>query len=186
MSAASKEPSPRIVVKLEDFYGVERQMTGCEAYKTLHGAAFRMLHELMDKHNGSNNGQIGMTVQQAVKILGSSKTTAIGALKELRVRGFVIRTHKADRTAPGHRIKGDHTTWLLTSSPYRSSFGTVFPASREYLKWTPGSSFEDLEGRLPEQVDKPASIIKADQERVRRGKPVDAFTRQIEEEGVPF
>lgn len=142
----------RLVDRFDSMYMTPREMTRTTAYSTLPPVPFRILHHLLDKHDGTNNGRLDMTVEQAMAITGTSKPTTIGAIRILRQRGLVIRTHCAARCAPGRGDKGDHSTFLLTCYSYVSNGRTIRPRD-DYDSWTPGIDLSDLEDRIVHRPD---------------------------------
>ena len=66
-----------------------------DAFHQLPGPALKVFMELRARYNGGNNGKITLSLDEASRLLGLSKTTAKRAFKTLEDRGFIK-----------HRVKG--------------------------------------------------------------------------------
>lgn len=80
------------------------------------------------RFNGSNNGDISMSVREAVAEVRISKDTAGAAFKELQEKGFV----RCNQPGSFNWKAGLASTWILTEERYRNDLAT-----KEFLNWVP-------------------------------------------------
>ena len=73
------------------FVMLEDYVFDCPAYRTMGPGPRALLWELIRRHNGNNNGQIGLGVREAAKSLGVTKDTAGGYFRTLIVYGFIAK-----------------------------------------------------------------------------------------------
>lgn len=100
----------------------------CAAYKALSVYGRAVLVELRRRFNGSNNGNIVLSVRQAATALGCHRDTAAKALDECVATGWAKRNTKA-----GFNWKsGTATTWYLTNEPIGDE-----TATKDYMRWQP-------------------------------------------------
>ncbi len=100
----------------------------CAAYRHLSCYGRALLVELIYRHNGENNGSIGMSVREAADRLGVALNTALKALAELQDKGF-IRTAKAGSFTHKRRHA---TEWTLTMF----TVGDTKP-TKDFMDWKP-------------------------------------------------
>ncbi len=60
------------------------------AWRSLNGAAVKVWLELHTRFNGGNNGNVRLSMNEAVAALGISKGTAQRAFRELQDKGFIV------------------------------------------------------------------------------------------------
>lgn len=60
------------------------------AWRSLNGAAVKVWLELHTRYNGGNNGNVRLSMNEAVAALGISKGTAQRAFRELQNKGFIV------------------------------------------------------------------------------------------------
>ena len=100
----------------------------CAAYRSLGCQARCLLTELKALFNGRNNGQIAMSVREAMRRLGTGRKLAEKALAELQDRGFIKATVKGS-----FHCKARHATlWRLAEFDCDGQ-----PASKEFMRWSP-------------------------------------------------
>ena len=98
----------------------------CEAWKSLKLCARALLVELYKLHNGTNNGELFLSIRDAARILRVAPNTAGKAFHELENKGF-IRAHQRG----SFKWKTRHaTTWILTEYDYANQTRT-----REFMSW---------------------------------------------------
>ena len=87
-----------------------RWQLSCPAWKALSMTARCLEMELKAIYNGSNNGELFLSVREAANRLGIAHNTASKAFKELEEKGFIIAKQK------GHfKQKVRHaSSWILT------------------------------------------------------------------------
>ncbi|MEO9517825.1 MAG: helix-turn-helix domain-containing protein [Paracoccaceae bacterium] len=79
------------------------------AWRSLSGAAVKVLLELHTRFNGGNNGNVRLSLAEAAKSLGLGKATVKRALTDLQDRGFIILT------VPGNWYHRRAQEWQLTA-----------------------------------------------------------------------
>ncbi|MCZ6591643.1 MAG: hypothetical protein O7B98_10970 [Alphaproteobacteria bacterium] len=106
---------------------IYRWMFDCPAYRSLNVYERCLLVELGRRYNGTNNGEISMSVREAANRLGCSINPAAKAFRGLEGRGF-IRTH----VKGAFNVKQRHaTTWILTEYEYAGKKPT-----KDFMKWS--------------------------------------------------
>jgi DNA-binding transcriptional regulator YhcF (GntR family) len=107
-------------------------MLVCTAWRLLSGEAIAAYIELARRYNGTNNGQMHLSVRELAALRVCSKDTAARAIRELVHRGFIeiVRTS-------GFNVKDRKRQ----AAEYRL---TVFhcdvsrqPPSKQFMKWQP-------------------------------------------------
>ena len=97
-----------------------------EAWRSLSGSAVRYYIELRHRYNGSNNGELHFSLDEARKLLGMARDTALKAQRELQEKGFI-------RVA---KLGGFHqrlaTEYALTDEPAPAAAPT-----HDYRNWRP-------------------------------------------------
>lgn len=99
-----------------------------DAYRSLSGAAGKVFWELRSRYNGSNNGQIRLSQQEAADLLRMSKSTAGRAFDELEQKGFIIKTRQ------GMFHKHLSSEYATTDLSFRG-----MPASNDWREWQDAS-----------------------------------------------
>ena len=97
-----------------------------EAWRSLSGSAVRYYIELRRRYNGSNNGELHLSLEEAKKLLGMAKDTALRAQQELADKGLLRITQR------GGFNQRMATTWALTDEPAPA----VVP-THDYRRWAP-------------------------------------------------
>ncbi len=96
------------------------------AYKSLGVCARALLIEYYRRYNGSNNGDIGLSVRDAASALGVAVGTVRKAIVELEERGFIRANQRG-----AFRWKARHaTTWILTEFEYAGQ-----PPTKAFMRW---------------------------------------------------
>ncbi len=96
------------------------------AYQELNCYARSLLVELLRIYNGSNNGEIGLSVRRAAQRLKCSNDTASKYFKQLVSLGFIKEHEKGSF----HRKSGHATTWVLTMREYNGQ-----PPTKEFMRY---------------------------------------------------
>ncbi len=102
----------------------------CAAYRTMKPGPRALLDELIRRHNGGNNGHIGLGQREAAKCLNVNKDTVPGYFGTLIERGFV-----APARLGGFNMKNPETrrstewrlTWLKTD---------CMAATKDFIAWS--------------------------------------------------
>lgn len=105
-----------------------RYQLDCSAWRALSMTARCLEMELKALHNGSNNGDIFLSVREAAKRLGIAPSTAARAFDELEEKGFIRPKHKGDFR---HKIR-HATSWILTEIEYAGQLPT-----KDFMRWQP-------------------------------------------------
>ena len=107
------------------------------AWRSLTPPARCLLVELKALYNGSNNGQLFLSVREAARRVGIGKTLAAKGFRDLLDRGFIqIAKAGAFNTKAASR-RGDATAWLLTEFPPGDGMGV---GSKDFMRWQPPDS----------------------------------------------
>lgn len=88
-----------------------------EAWRSLSGAAVKVFLELNTRYNGSNNGELHLSMNEAAETLGLGKATVQRALNELQDKGLVALAK------PGNWYHRRAHEWRLTTKSMRSMAG---------------------------------------------------------------
>ncbi len=99
------------------------------AYREMSPSGRALLIEFRRLYNGSNNGEIGMSVREAAGKLGCSNDTASKALRELVEKGWIVANVKGAFTTKTMMA----TTWRITNQPV--GLGVDVPATKNYMNW---------------------------------------------------
>ncbi len=78
----------------EQYVKLSYRMLHSDAWRSLSGPAVKVYFELRSRFNGTNNGQLTLSLDEAVRLLKIGKTTAMRALSELEVKGFIVMTKR--------------------------------------------------------------------------------------------
>ena len=105
-----------------------RYMLRSAAWRSLTPQQRVVYLELENRHNGTNNGFIGLSVREAEDACNISKNTAAACLKVLVERGFIHCTRPGAFT-----YKKRHASeWELTAW----QFGDELP-KKDFMRWQP-------------------------------------------------
>ena len=101
------------------------------AWRSLPPSSRALYVELAQRFNGSNNGEISMSVREAADLVNIAKDTAMKCFHELEAKGFVRR-----RVCGSFDWKLKHaTTWILTGHPLGDQ-----AATKDFARWVPEKS----------------------------------------------
>jgi hypothetical protein len=112
------------------------------AWRSLSGAAVKVFLELHTRYNGGNNGNVRLSMNEAVKALSISKGTAQRAFVELEEKGF-IALH-----TPGNWYHRQAHEWRLTTKPMQTAKGKQ-NATNDWKHWRKKSKGEPPEYLSP-------------------------------------
>nr|WP_321444589.1 hypothetical protein [uncultured Cohaesibacter sp.] len=91
------------------------------AWRRLSGSAKSVFLELRSRFNGSNNGQLRLSLGEGAKLLGMSKTTIDRKFDELEEAGFIVKTKH------GNWYGRKAHEWASTDIPCNG-----YPATRDW------------------------------------------------------
>lgn len=109
------------------FVKLEHWLLKTPAWRSLPPASRALYVELAQRFNGSNNGEITMSVREAARRLHIAKDTATKAFRELERKGF-IRCHQRGSF---HWKLRHASTWILTEHPLGDAL-----AAKDFAHWT--------------------------------------------------
>lgn len=101
------------------------------AWRSLGPIARVIYVELAQRYNGSNNGEISLSVREAARLVHVAKDTASKALHELEAKGFI----KSNVCGSFNFKLGLATTWILTEFELDGN-----PPTKEFFSWRPENS----------------------------------------------
>lgn len=101
------------------------------AWRSLSGAAIKVLLELHTRFNGTNNGRLFLSLNEAAQALGMGKATVQRAYVELEQKGFIVKTR------PGNWYQRQAHEWRLTTKPLIKSNGKRETATFDWKQWRP-------------------------------------------------
>ena len=112
------------------FLKLDHWLLKTAAWRSL-GTACRALYVVLaQRYNGSNNGEISMSVREAARLLHIAKDTATKAFHELEEKGFIKRA-----VCGSFNWKLRHaTTWILTTHDLGDAFAT-----KDFARWLPNA-----------------------------------------------
>lgn len=100
------------------------------AWRSLTGAAMKVFFELHTRFNGSNNGQVRLSMNEATEALGLGKATVQRAYDELQDKGFLALT------IPGNWYHRRAHEWRLTTKTTITAKGNQ-AATNDWRYWKP-------------------------------------------------
>jgi hypothetical protein len=104
--------------RLGKFVGLGHPMVTSSAFRSLGGPALKYYIELRDRFNGTNNGYLHLSCDEAVRLLHIGKGTALRAQRELNEKGFIVLVK------PGNWYERQATEWALTDRPWGRNLPT--------------------------------------------------------------
>jgi hypothetical protein len=111
----------------ERFVKLDHWLLKTPAWRSLSPPSRAIYIELAQRYNGSNNGEIALSVRDAAKLVHVAKDTASKAFRELEDKGFVVRV-----VCGSFNWKLRHaTTWELTAYSLGDN-----PPSKQFARWT--------------------------------------------------
>lgn len=111
--------------RAQQFWMLTYSMARSPAFRSLSGAAVKILVELRCRFDGENNGRLHLSYSEAAKMLGLGKATIHRAFEELQTKGFLRQTRRGARHC---RLASE---WLCTDTPARKGE----PPSNDWRRW---------------------------------------------------
>jgi hypothetical protein len=99
-----------------------------EAWRSLSGAAVKVWLELHTRYNGSNNGKVHLSLNEAAENLGLGKATVQRAFVELETKGFL----KLEKRGNWYSRRAHD--WRLTTKPMHTAKGKD-AATQDWHHW---------------------------------------------------
>ncbi len=112
----------------EQFTTLHYGLLKSAAWRSLSGAAVKVWFELHTRYNGGNNGNVRLSMNEAVKALSISKGTAQRAFVELEEKGFIALQ------SSGNWYHRKAHEWRLTTKPMQTTKGKQNPTN-EWKDW---------------------------------------------------
>lgn len=120
------------------FLKLEHWLLKTPAWRSLVPASRALYVEIAQRYNGSNNGEMSLSVREAAHLIHVAKDTANKAFHELEAKGFIRRN-----VCGSFDWKRRHaTTWILTEHSFLDD-----EATKEFARWAPENSERDPKAR---------------------------------------
>jgi hypothetical protein len=110
------------------FVMLERWFWRCPAWQALPHPARSLYVELEMLYTGGNNGEIALSVRQAMERIRCSFNFTCKMFRELEEKGFAKPSQRGSFTWKARHA----TTWILTLHEYQGR-----PGSKEFMQWKP-------------------------------------------------
>jgi DNA-binding transcriptional ArsR family regulator len=94
------------------------------AWRSLSGPAVKVWLELRSRFNGRNNGELSLSLDEASRLLGMSKSTVRRVFVELEEKGFIRKVK------PGQWYGRTASEYAVTDRPFRGQH-----ASNDWKRW---------------------------------------------------
>ncbi|MBL4601249.1 MAG: hypothetical protein JKY84_00745 [Emcibacteraceae bacterium] len=111
------------------YVGLPHYLMQSPAYRALSTNARALYCEFLFRYNGGNNGDIIMSVRMAANWIDCASNTAVKAIGELQVNGFIKLKSKGSFTFK-HRHASE---WISTLHEYNGSSPT-----KDFMAWRKG------------------------------------------------
>ena len=108
------------------YFNLPYPMAHSVAFRSLSGSALKVWVELHTRFNGGNNGKLRLSLDEAARLLGISKTTATRAFAELQEKGFIRMTRR------GQWYGRKATEWAITDRSVEGNLPT-----QDWKNWKP-------------------------------------------------
>ncbi len=111
------------------FLMLDHYIFDCLAYRTMKPGPRALLDELIRRHNGSNNGRIGLGQREAAKCLNVNKDTVPGYFADLIERGFIAPARLGGfnmKNPESRRATEWRLTWIKTD---------CMAATKDFMAW---------------------------------------------------
>lgn len=118
------------------FVGLPYWMIRGHAWQSLDCTARSLFVVLLERFNGSNNGDISLSQREAAKALHVRPDTAARAFDKLIERGFI----RMARDSSFHVKARYARTWILTLHPYRDALAT-----KDFMRWRPSAEIQNTD-----------------------------------------
>ena len=113
------------------FLKLDHWLLRTPAWRSLPPASRVLYIEIAQRFNGTNNGEISLSVREAARLVHVAKDTATKCFYELEATGFIRRN-----VCGSFNWKARHaTTWILTEHPLGDE-----DATKNFMRWTPEKS----------------------------------------------
>ena len=106
----------------EQYVKLSYRMLRSDAWRSLGGPAVKVFFELRSRFNGTNNGQLTLSLDEAMRLLKIGKTTVMRALRELEQKGFVVMTKRGQwygRQASEYAVTDKPVNGVLATNAWK-------------------------------------------------------------------
>ena len=117
------------------------------AYRSLTADARALLVELKGLYNGSNNGDLFLSVREAARRVGCGKNLAGELFKQLQDRGFIRPNEVGAFNLKALAGRGKATSWILTEY----AVGSSTAGTKDFMRWRANEPAKTFDG--PSQRD---------------------------------
>ena len=124
----------------EQYTKLSYRMLRSDAFRSLSGGALKVYLELRYRFNGGNNGRLTLAMDEAARLLGIGKATAVRAFAELIEKGFITLVKRGqwygrmaseyavtDKPIDGQQPTNEWKNWRPTKTESRYSGGPYQP-----------------------------------------------------------
>ena len=118
------------------YYNVPHTIDDIPAYCSLSVYAFKLWHDLLLQYDGTNNERIGAILTRLEK-RGWKNVTLYRALKELQIKGFIVKTRQGGIGAMKKICFLYRFTQLATFTDWDISL-TKSPPTNDFKDWVQG------------------------------------------------
>jgi hypothetical protein len=143
------------------------------AFAALAPIHIAMLLLLIRKHNGHNNGAIGLGVREAARRCHCSQATACRALERLQKDGFISATYKGHLVPESGRPDAA-TRWRLNFIQDSRPISAMYPPAQRFPNETAGCFLDETSPgepvRFPGETSPRASLVKQSIDSLTRAK----------------
>jgi DNA-binding MarR family transcriptional regulator len=73
----------------DQFLAIPYVMARSAAFRSLSGSALKVWVEVRSRYDGTNNGRLTLSMDEAKRLLGMGKSTVARAIEELIAKGFI-------------------------------------------------------------------------------------------------
>lgn len=155
-------------VKRPKFALINHDTMDSPAWKSLGAVERATLLMIYNRHDGSNNGKIALSVREVAIELSIGKSTAAKAFDELQRCGFIRAAIKSsfDWKVESGEFEGRSTRWRLTEEPTGPKEKRI-SATRDFVSWRSPKDDYDEHIRLRERVREAKKMQNAVRPQVR-------------------
>ena len=122
----------------DQYWNLPYTLARSAAFRQLPAPALKIFIELRCRYNGHNNGRLTLSLDEAARLLGLSKSTVSRGFKELEAHGFIRL-----------RVKGQWygrkaSQWTLTILAMDGH-----PPTHEWKQWQPAKPLREAAKTVP-------------------------------------
>lgn len=122
-------------------------MLKCQAYRSLSAYSRCLLTEMKRLYNGTNNGDLYLSVRDAAAAINANKGTASKAFRELEQMGFIRANQAGSFAWKSGKATGKATSWILEEF----GFGDAL-ATKAFMRVPALQSVHHVDTRAPTKI----------------------------------